>query len=285
MPPTPNAFERFQPWRRVFEPGFWIAVFLLQACFNSLTAMDDIERAGLRIAPWQPLAWEFTSNLVLLALLPALIAFERRFPIRWSTLARNLPAHFAASIAYSAAHVAAMVLLRQAIYAAAGTRYDFGDWPERWLYEYLKDVRSYVLILSTILAYRFILLRLQGEASMLTAPEEGPPLEPLERPQRFLVRKLRKEFLIAAADIEWLQAQGNYVALHLRGHDYLLRATMAEIEGRLDPARFARVHRSWIANLDQVAEIEPLDDGDARLKMRDGSFVPCSRRYRGALRS
>jgi DNA-binding LytR/AlgR family response regulator len=97
------------------------------------------------------------------------------------------------------------------------------------------------------------------------------------------VRKLRREFLIATADIEWLQAQGNYVGLHVSGHDYLLRSTLTEFLEQLDPARFARVHRSHAVNLDRIAEIEPLDGGDARLKMKGGTQVPCSRRYRDAL--
>jgi len=63
-----------------------------------------------------------------------------------------------------------------------------------------------------------------------------------------------------------------------------LRATMVGIEGRLDPARFVRVHRSYFINLDYLAEIEPLETGDARLQMRDSMKIPCSRRYRAALR-
>jgi DNA-binding LytR/AlgR family response regulator len=106
----------------------------------------------------------------------------------------------------------------------------------------------------------------------------------VERPERFLVRKLGREFLVAAADIEWLQAAGNYVNLRVRGHDYPLRSTIAGIGERLDPARFARIHRSYIVNLDQVASIEPLDTGDARVHLRDGGVLPCSRRQREALR-
>jgi DNA-binding LytR/AlgR family response regulator len=97
------------------------------------------------------------------------------------------------------------------------------------------------------------------------------------------VRKLRREFLVAASDIEWLQAQGNYVGLRVNGHDYLMRSTFAEFLQQLDPECFVRVHRSHAVNLDHVAEIEPLDSGDARLTMRDGSTVPCSRRYRDAI--
>jgi DNA-binding LytR/AlgR family response regulator len=109
-------------------------------------------------------------------------------------------------------------------------------------------------------------------------------VEPVEQPERFLVRKLGKEFLLAAREIEWLQASGNYVNLHVRGRDYPLRATMAGIEARLDPQQFVRVHRSYAINLEFLVEMEPLDTGDARLLMRDGVQIPCSRRYRAALR-
>lgn len=280
---TNSLFERYQTIRRRVEIGFWVSGFFLQAALNSVVAVLDLQRAGRAIPIWQPLVWEGTSNLVLLALVPAVIGFERRFPIHWDTLRRNLPWHLLASIVYSVVHVVAMVGLRHVAYAATDARYDFGDWLVQGGYEYLKDVRTYAAVLGIVLIYRFMMLRLQGEARLLDAPDEGAPLDSIERPARFLVRKLRKEFLIAAADIEWLQAQGNYVNLHVRGHDYLLRATMAAVETRLDPSRFARVHRSYIANLDHVVEIEPLDSGDARLLMRDGARIPCSRRYKEAL--
>jgi DNA-binding LytR/AlgR family response regulator len=52
---------------------------------------------------------------------------------------------------------------------------------------------------------------------------------------------------------------------------------------RLDPERFRRVHRSYLVRLDRIAEIEPLDSGDARLKLVDGTELPCSRSYRSTL--
>jgi DNA-binding LytR/AlgR family response regulator len=60
---------------------------------------------------------------------------------------------------------------------------------------------------------------------------------------------------------------------------------MAAIEALLDPGKFVRVHRSHMVNLDYLFEIEPLDTGDARLKLRDGTLVACSRTYRDALRA
>jgi hypothetical protein len=279
-----ELLQRYLPWRRWFETGFWVLKFLFAAAVNSVIVLLDIDRAGLGFAPWEPIVWEWSSNLVLLALVPAVIAFERRFPLHFGSLRRNLGWHVLASVAFSVGHVVAMVGLRELAYASLGGDYDFGPWPRELAYEYLKDGRTYAGILVTVLFYRFLLLRLQGEARLLAEPDEGPAVEPVDRPERFLVRKLGKEFLVAARDIEWLQASGNYVNLHVRGHDYPLRITMAAIEPRLDPVRFIRVHRSYMVNLDRVEEIQPQESGDARLLMRDGSRIPCSRRYRPALR-
>jgi DNA-binding LytR/AlgR family response regulator len=280
---------RYQPYRRWAEIGFWAVVLSLQIAFNSVVAWMDVGRARGEVAFWQPLVWELSSNLAIGLLIPLVVLFERRFPLRWTTLPRNLGWHLAGSVAFSVAHVLLMVLLRHIAYALAGEQYRYGDWLAELRYEYLKDVRSYAMILVAVLTYRLFLLRLQGEARVLDAPEPAAsdtPLAPAAaqpRPERFLVRKLRKEFLIAAADIEWLQAQGNYLGLHVNGHDYLLRSTLTEFLEQLDPARFARVHRSYAVNLDRIAEIEPTDGGDARLRMKDGTQVPCSRRYRDAL--
>lgn len=289
--PTAPWIARYRPLRRPLEIGFWVVVIGLQGVLNTAVTLFDLREAGLLTRWWPPVLWELSSHLVVLALIPALVAWERRFPLHWDTLRRHLPWHLLGSVLFSLAHVAGMVALRHAGHALMGERYDFGPWLEQWLYEYLKDVRAYALIVGALAGYRFLLLRLQGEARVLdeadpppaTPAPAAPPAPPPVRPERFLVRQLRKEFLIAAADIEWVQAQANYVGLRVGGHDYLLRSTLAEFARQLDPTRFVQVHRSYLVNLDRIAEIEPLDSGDARLKMRDGSTVPCSRRYRGAL--
>jgi hypothetical protein len=278
---TTRGFDLYQRWRRPFEVGAWLLIFALNAIFNSIDT--HIDHAG-RLAAWEPWVWEWSSALVMLALLPAVIALERRWPIRFDTWRRNLPLHLLASLPFSLLHVIGMIALRKPAYAVAGWHYEFGPWWFNFGYEYLKDIRTYFLIVGVLVLYRLWLLRQQGEARLLAEPDDGSPVEPVERPERFLVRKLGKEFLLNASEIEWLQASGNYVNLHVRGRDYPLRATMAGIEDRLDPARFVRVHRSYFVNLDYLAEIEPLETGDARLQMRDGAKIPCSRRYRAALR-
>lgn len=279
-----EVLERYLPWRRFFEVGFWVVSYLFGAALDSVVVLLDVQRVNLPFAAWEPVVWEWSSHLVLLALVPAVIAFERRVPLQFGVMRRHLPWHFLAAVVFSVVHVLAMVALRKLAYGSMGASYDFGPWPRELFYEFLKDSRSYAGILFTVYLYRLLLLRLQGEARLLDEPDEGPAVEPVERPERFLVRKLGKEFLVAANDIEWLQASANYVNLHVRGRDYPLRITMAALEPRLDPARFIRVHRSYMVNLDCLSEIEPLESGDARLVMRDGNRIPCSRRYRAALR-
>jgi hypothetical protein len=280
---------RYQPWRRQAEVAFWAVVLGVQLLFNAVVTTIDLHRYDPSFPFWHPLLWELTSAAVIGLLIPALVAFERRFPLRWGTLRAHLPVHLLGTLAFCAIHVLGMIGLRKAIYALLGESYNVRSWAATFGYEYLKDVRTYLLILVAVWSYRLLLLRLQGEARVLDAPEPAadaapaPPQPAPARPERFLVRKLRKEFLIAAHDIEWLQAQGNYLGLHVNGHDYLLRSTLSAFLEQLDPARFVQVHRSYAVNLDRIAEIEPLDAGDARLKMKDGSSVPCSRRYREAL--
>ncbi|WP_133478080.1 LytTR family DNA-binding domain-containing protein [Cognatilysobacter segetis] len=282
--PAASDWTRFQPWRPWIEYGFWIGLFLVNAVANSITVNMDVRRVHLAIEPWQPAVWEISSNLVSLLLVPLVVAFTRARPIQFDGWKRRLGEYALVSVVWSALHVAGMVALREAAYAAVGGDYDFGNWLVQGAYEYLKDVRGFASTVLTIEAYRLFLRRLQGEASLLAPPDDAPANDSTARPERFLVRKLGKEFLVPAADIEWLQAAGNYVNLHVRGRDYPLRCTMAQIEEKLDPTRFRRVHRSWMVNLDRIDRIEPIDSGDARIVMDDGTTVPCSRRYRAALR-
>ena len=287
--PMPNeshgALDRYDRHRRMWETLLWGTWWSVNAAFNSVVSFMDMHRHGMDVEWWEPLTWEYSSAALLFALLPLQLWFDRRFPFRAQTWRRVLPWHVLATIPYSLLHVLGMVAIREVVYQLNGSRYQFGSWDEELLYEYLKDVRSYASILLVVYFYRFLLLRLRGEARLLSAPDTGPPVEAVDRPSRFLVRKLGAEFLVPANEIEYLEAAENYVNLHVRGRVYPLRSTMTAIQDRLDPERFVRVHRSYIVNLDFLTQIEPLESGDARLLLKDGTRVPCSRRYRSALRS
>ena len=279
-----TALDRYLRHRRAWEVSLWSAWWTITVVANSIVVNMDIGRQHLHFDWREPVIWEGSSCLVLLALIPLLIVFERRFRFQATTWRQVLPWHLLGTVVFSVTHVVAMVGLRKLAYVGIGKHYDFGNWPRELFYEYLKDVRTYAAILLIVYFYRLLLLRMQGEARLLTAPEAGPAVEAIDRPERFLVRKLGAEFLVPAREIEWLEAAENYVNLHVRGRVYPLRSTMTAIQERLDPQRFVRVHRSYIVNLDFLAQIEPLESGDARLVLKDGPRVACSRRYRGQLR-
>lgn len=279
---TPPLADRYLARRRPVEIAYWVVSAALSAIGNSLTARIDVERAGLAVAGWEVVAWETSSALATLALVPLVVWFTARWPLHLDTWRRRLPAYVAASIAWSLLHVGLMVAIRKAVYLAQGRLYVFGD---AFVYEYLKDVRTFLGMVLLLHLYRMLLRRLQGEATLLSEPQVGPPVEPVATPERFLVRTLGREFLVASADIDHVEAAGNYANLHVRGRVYPLRTTLAELERRLEPACFMRVHRSAIVNLGRITSIEPLDSGDARLHLADGAQVACSRRYRDALRA
>ena len=120
--------------RRRAEVGFWAAVLLVQAAFNTVVSWIDLRGTGRAVAAWEPLLWELTSALVVAALIPAVVVFERRFVLRWGTLRRHLPWHVLASVVYCTAHLAGMWALRHAGYAALGERYAPPGWWAQWGY-------------------------------------------------------------------------------------------------------------------------------------------------------
>jgi two-component system, LytTR family, response regulator len=103
-------------------------------------------------------------------------------------------------------------------------------------------------------------------------------------PTRFAARHGDVVYFVRAAAIDWIDAAGNYVRLHTGGTTHLLRSTISDLETRLDPRHFVRVHRSTIVNLDRVTRIEPFTHGEYILILSDGARVRSSRGYSARLR-
>jgi two-component system LytT family response regulator len=93
------------------------------------------------------------------------------------------------------------------------------------------------------------------------------------------VRTPRGYHYVDAGDDEWIEAEGNYAALHAGGRVHLVRHTMKVLEARLDRATFVRVHRSAIVNVARVERAETLGHGEYRLQLRGGARVDTSRGY------
>ena len=98
--------------------------------------------------------------------------------------------------------------------------------------------------------------------------------------QQLAVRVNGVQRVIPIADVDWFEAEGNYVRVHVGREAHLLRQPISRLERELDPRRFARVHRSFLVNVTRVVELQPWFGGDAVLILRDGTRVRLSRTYR-----
>ena len=101
---------------------------------------------------------------------------------------------------------------------------------------------------------------------------------------RLAVRSGGRILLIPAAEVDWLGAEGNYVRVRTGPRSYLLRETLTALERRLDPARFARIHRSTIVNLERIRELQPLFHGEMAVVLVSGERLTLSRKCRRQLR-
>jgi two-component system LytT family response regulator len=88
---------------------------------------------------------------------------------------------------------------------------------------------------------------------------------------------------VRVVDIDWIEAAGVYVNLHVAGKELLYRAALNELADRLDPRRFVRVHRSAIVNIESILQLEPISHGEFDAVLRNGARTRVSRTYRAQL--
>ncbi|MBV8205228.1 MAG: response regulator transcription factor [Acidobacteria bacterium] len=103
------------------------------------------------------------------------------------------------------------------------------------------------------------------------------------QPEKFIVRGAGKVVFLSAAEVDWIEAAANYVCIHAGPRSHLLREPISHLAKRLDPRRFARVHRSIIVNLDKIREVQPCNSGEYIVMLQCGKELPCSRSYRAVL--
>ena len=94
---------------------------------------------------------------------------------------------------------------------------------------------------------------------------------------RVAVKCSGRVLFLKAGEIDWIEAAGNYVNLHVGKESYLLRGRMSELEKRFDPEQFFRIHRSTIVNLDRVKELQLLFKGEGIVVLKDGQQLSASR--------
>jgi two-component system LytT family response regulator len=117
----------------------------------------------------------------------------------------------------------------------------------------------------------------------LPAPPRTAPNGPPTCATRVLVREGEGLGFVATERVDWLEAAGNYVRLHVGTKSHLVRTTLSGILTSLDPSRFVRIHRSLVVNLDRIQEIQPWVGGDYLAILKDGRRLRVSRSFRDDL--
>jgi two-component system LytT family response regulator len=101
--------------------------------------------------------------------------------------------------------------------------------------------------------------------------------------QRFAIKTGRRLVFLDSNEIDWVEACGNYVRFRVGRESYLVRAGIGQIAKRLNPAEFVRIHRSTIVHITKIKELQPCDNGEYILTLKDGKQLSCSRGYSASL--
>lgn len=119
-------------------------------------------------------------------------------------------------------------------------------------------------------------------SDVFTRGSRVQPADPIETVE-VKVRGLTKQ--VPIRQIDWIETQGNYLALHVGASAFLLRDTLASFQTRLDPAQFIRIHRRTLVAVDRIVGIEPAANGDGIVRLRDNQMLRTSRLYRKAMKT
>jgi hypothetical protein len=254
-------------WTRaiIFSFLYWLALLLVLEPGNIYRAtqagqLPSLSHEMLRIT---------VAALLGTTSAPIFLVLTRNFPVTSEGWSRSVWIH-----ALSAMVVAFVLILISCFLAAwvfdgawLPSLADIGaELVNNWLY------LVYALITFTAIAHVVHLVR--AKAVLKPAIEEQDFLA------RIHVKTRGKTTLLDVADIDWIETQGNYLALHTNSETHLIRETLAKFEPKLDPVRFVRIHRRAIIAIDRVLTFEAIENGDAILHLANNHELRVSRRYR-----
>jgi len=114
--------------------------------------------------------------------------------------------------------------------------------------------------------------RLQGLLNDLKPPRKHV--------ERLVIRSGSRISFLSVSEVDWIEAADNYVRIHAGRESHLLRDTMANLEKRLDPDQFLRIHRSRIINVRKLKQLQPLFRGEYQIMLEDGTRLETGRGYR-----
>ncbi len=271
-----RALRPLPSWLRVGGYGFlyWLAFLLVLEPDNALRAIS----AGHGLAFDHELLRIAVAALLGAAVTPVVLVLTRRFPVLGPGLLGPGRWHRALI------HVAGVVGLASGLIVASCF---LAAWvfERKWLPS-VAEVQHQMVSNSLLLVYALSALsaiahavhffRPQGD-SQTSAIQVGPLT-------RIPIKTRGRLSFLNIEDVDWIETQGNYLALHVGTATHMIRATATKFEAQLDPSRFVRIHRRVIVATDRIRDLQPVANGDAIVRLLDGQELRASRRFRGVIR-
>jgi hypothetical protein len=263
--------------------GVVIGLVAAASVANAFSGAHDISwRLGTPHNLWEPMLWNLTSGVVVVALLPIV----RRAAILLKGGVMHPAASGAAFIAlgfvFSALHIAGMGPLRELAYGLGGWTYSF-PWALQIPYEIKKDLFNY-LAMAVIFWFAEHPVGAAPAHVEAAAPKVEGATSAQSAARDFWLRDGRLSVLIDAGDIVSVSSAGNYVEYDLTDRrKYLIRSTLQAELSRLAPFGIVRVHRTRLINPRRIVALEWGPSGDFKLRLDSGEIVPGSRRFKSAI--
>ena len=258
--------------RRLYEALAWTVLIAFLWSVDTISKIYYRNTWGVGKDNFRLINDQSTSAIAVLILVLFVIHWLRLFPIRRDRWLSALIGHIVGSALFAFFHMTLMIMFRSTVYFFVDATYYWKDgFASNLLLEYQKDIKIYLGIIAIVSGYRFF--RRSREV------ERKPPA----KANRLLVQTGAGEAVLRHEQIEYLEASRNYVAVHADGKEYLIRDTIGNIEEGLSGGPFARSHRSYIVNLDKVAEVRSVD-GSLKVRLTTGALLPLSRGYRDGFR-
>jgi len=266
VPPLP-------PWLRQGAYGFayWLLFLLVLEPGNLLRASE----AGIPLGLTHETTRMFGAALIGALATPPLVLLGDRFPLSGHHHLRNLLVQ-----ALGVGGMALGLILLSCVLAAWAF---FHAWLPTWDEIYWQVADNGLLLVYALIA-QAALTRLLDRTQSATS--ETPPPSPSEMASflTHVTTKVRgRQLQLALDQVDWLDTQGNYLALHIGDTTHLIRQTITAFETQLDPRQFVRVHRRAMVSLRAIQDLKPLTNGDAELRLHTGQLVRVSRNYRKQL--
>jgi two-component system LytT family response regulator len=147
------------------------------------------------------------------------------------------------------------------------------------------EVHALDYLLKPYSADRFKSALVHARQHLSARQKSGSPSPSYERRDRLVIKSSGRIYFVRTRDIDWCEANGNYVRLHVGAQTHLVRGTMAHIEAQLDQAQFVRIHRSTIVNVDRIQELQLSFGGEYVVLLHDKTRLTLSRGYREGLQA